>query len=114
MGDVRLSAGMRALLVDPENILYLSVVSFWETAIKITQGRIKVPGGSVRDMFTFADVSGIEVLPVKQEHLARLETLPMLHKDPFDRMIYCQSEIEGMRLLSNDPWLAAYQPRISK
>lgn len=109
-GDSRLSFRIRESIGDPANDLYVSIASFWEAAIKIGKGHLRVPGGGVESMFSYAAGTGISVIPIRTEHLIQLQTLPMLHKDPFDRIIFCQSQVERMVLVSNDRRMLAYAP----
>ena len=103
----RLSAAARDLLDDPENTLLFSAASLWEIAIKRGLGRddFRVEPRLLRR--GLLDNGYIE-LPVTSAHAVALESLPPLHKDPFDRMLIAQSITEGILLLTADPLVARY------
>lgn len=88
--------------------LWLSVVSIWEIALKVQIGRLQLPG-PLREFITRQlRVGQITVLPIHAHHVFRLATLPLHHRDPFDRMLVAQSLEEGVPLISRDPELAPY------
>lgn len=103
----RLPADARALLEDPGNELAFSAASIWEIAIK---------RGIRRDEFS-ADPrllrrglleNGYVELPVTGAHAAAVDLLPRIHKDPFDRILIAQAQIEGLTLLTADEVVARY------
>ncbi len=102
-----LSHAARNLLDNPENELLFSAASFWEIAIKRGLGRDdfrvdpRVLRRGLRD-------NGYGELPVTSEHTVTLDSLPPLHKDPFDRLLIAQSIAEGITLLTADPLVAQY------
>lgn len=103
----RLPAAARALLDAPENTLFFSVASLWEVAIKSTLGRsdFQVDVGVLRRGLV---ENGYQELTVAGEHAVAVATLPPLHKDPFDRLLVAQAQVEGITLLTCDPLVAAY------
>ena len=103
----RLSLEARALLESTENELLFSAASLWEVAIKSALGRT--------DFHVDASVlrrglveNGYLELAVSGEHAVAVATLPPLHKDPFDRLLVAQAQVEGVILLTCDPLVAAY------
>jgi PIN domain nuclease of toxin-antitoxin system len=104
-----LTPSIMGLLRDPENDVFVSAVSVWEIAIKHPLGRRvgQLPFGAGEALRNFADV-GYLMLPVSPEHAAAVETLPMHHADPFDRLLVAQALIEPMRLVTADPMVARY------
>jgi PIN domain nuclease of toxin-antitoxin system len=109
-GDKALSSSMEFALRDPGNVLNYSVVSIWEAAIKLAKGNLQMPGNSVASLYRHAEENGISILPIRREHLLTLEKLPMLHRDPFDRLIIAQARAEHMRLVSADGLIYQYEP----
>ncbi|MBZ0087671.1 MAG: type II toxin-antitoxin system VapC family toxin [Thermomonas sp.] len=103
----RLPAAACALLEAPENTLFFSVASLWEVAIKSTLGRpdFHVDVGVLRRGLV---ENGYQELAVAGEHAVAVATLPPLHKDPFDRLLVAQAQVEGIMLLTCDPLVAAY------
>ena len=103
----RLSTAALAVFNDATQELFFSAASIWEIAIKNNLGRddFKV---DVRLFRRGLLDSGYQELPLTSAHATHLETLPALHKDPFDRMLVAQAMAEGMVLLTADKTLAAY------
>ena len=103
----RLSASARELILTPGNTIWISTASLWEIAIKHGLGRGDMPISSQAAIAYFRD-AGYSFLPVGPEHAAAVETLPPHHRDPFDRMLIAQAQVEPMRLLSHDAQIARY------
>ncbi len=103
----RLSAEARSLLENPANQLLFSAVSLWEVAIKNDLGRddFKVDPRLLRR--GLIDNDYFEV-PVLGEHALQIAALPPIHRDPFDRMLVAQAQVEGMTLLTVDARVAEY------
>jgi len=107
-GDAQLNARARAFIEDPVNTCFLSMASIWETAIKVSTGKLTL--AQPVDVF-FAEQTqrnGISLLPIELAHATRVATLPFHHHDPFDRLLVAQSLTENMPLLSADAVLDAY------
>lgn len=109
----RLPVRARALLEDEKNQPVFSVASLWEVAIKASLGRddFKADAALLRRGLI---ENGYLELPVAGEHAVAVAALPMLHRDPFDRILVAQAQIEGISLLTVDPLVAAYQGPIRK
>jgi len=107
----KLSESARTLLTTPENVLFFSAASIWEIVIKRGLGRedFKVDPRRLRKMLI---VHGYTELPVTAEHALGVETLPLLHKDPFDRLLLAQARSEGMLLLTVDASVSQYQESV--
>src|ERR1700733_5547888 len=106
--DPLLSAAALALMTDPTNEIVISPASFWEVAIKVSIG--KYPMTVPFDRFFTEGIEGndISILPLEIRHATVLLTLPMHHKDPFDRMIVAQAIVEQIPIVSIDVALDAY------
>ena len=109
----RLSVAARRQLADPANELLFSAASLWEIAIKSSLGRddFRVEPRVLRR--SLLDNGYIE-LPVTSEHAVNVESLPDLHKDPFDRILLAQAMTEGITLLTSDAQLARYRGPVRK
>lgn len=107
VGSAKLSAKARAILENPENILYVSSASIWEISIKNALKPSDIPITS-EQMIRFCRDSGIIELPVRFCHSQRVSTVPMHHNDPFDRMLVAQAMEDGLSLMSHDGKLPAY------
>ena len=108
--DPRLSDRARELVLDRGNSLFCSAVSVWEVALK----HRRRPRGNIGadEFLSYCDEAGILQLPLKQEHLTGLASLPEVHADPFDQALLCQVSAEGMRLLTHDGLLARYPDEV--
>jgi PIN domain nuclease of toxin-antitoxin system len=110
LDDQNLSSTAKSLIVNPANDIWMSPVSFWEMAIKISIGKLKLH----RPFSDFIDVCTnqykFRLLPILPAHANELITLafPPNHKDPFDRLLVAQAIVERMDLISNDHALDAY------
>ena len=103
----RLPGAARALIEDPDNALIFSVASLWEIAIRRGLGRddFKVDPRLLRRGLLD---NGYDELPITSEHVVSVESLPPLHRDPFDRLLIAQATAEGVTLLTADARIAGY------
>ena len=99
-----LSREARDVLADPSNLIVVSSASLWECAIKASIGKLDLP----EDFFDSIPEAGYEVMPIRISHLNVYRTLPMHHRDPFDRMLVAQARAEALTLISRDPDIAKY------
>lgn len=106
----RLTERARDLISAPGTDVYVSAVSLWEIAIKHGLNRTG-PNAmpiSARQAHAWFEASNFQSLPVSDAHALAVETLPLHHGDPFDRLLIAQARAEPMRLLSHDAAMAAY------
>jgi PIN domain nuclease of toxin-antitoxin system len=101
-GDKKLSAQARSLIEDPNNRVLLSIVSLWEIVVKASTGKLSLSRSFADLIREDVDGNGIEVLPTTLAHLETLSTLPLLHRDPFDRLLIAQSISEGIPIVGTD------------
>jgi PIN domain nuclease of toxin-antitoxin system len=112
-GDRRLPDKWREMVQDPENEVYLSVVSLWEAIIKHNLGKLPLPESPDSYLPRQRERHRIVALPLDEASVARLTALPTLHKDPFDRMLICQALQHRLLLASLDGVILDYDiPRI--
>jgi PIN domain nuclease of toxin-antitoxin system len=106
--DPLLSASAKQLIVDPNNQKLVSVASCWEIAIKVAVGKIKL--GEPTRTFLPREIAqnNFSVLPISIVHATAVEALPMHHRDPFDRLLVAQAQIEQLDLVSIDAAFDAY------
>ncbi len=102
----RLSRQARALIANTDHELLFSAASLWEVAIKRGLDR-KDFRVDVRLRRGLLD-NGYSELPIVSEHVVAVESLPPLHKDPFDRILVAQATVEGITLLTTDSFVAQY------
>lgn len=106
--STELSKKAQRILSDPVNTLVLSVASAWEIAIKKQSGKLRLPVDAAEYVRTRTAHYGMEILPIHLPHALALETLPLLHRDPFDRVLIAQSQIENVPIVTADPVIRAY------
>jgi PIN domain nuclease of toxin-antitoxin system len=104
----RLSAAARRQIADAANEVFLSSASVWEMAIKRGQGKLSLPEPVAAYVTRRLATDDIRSLPVSIDHAAAVETLELLHRDPFDRLLIMQARHEGLRLLTSDDEVLAY------
>ena len=103
----RLSAKARSLMDNPENEILFSAASLCEVAIKRGLGRADFKVDSRLLRRGLLD-NGYTELPIVSDHVVAIESLPTLHKDPFDRILVAQAMVEGITLLTIDSLVAQY------
>lgn len=106
--DSRLPGRYTSLISESQE-LYVSVASLWEIAIKISIGKLDFPDTYLRDL----EPMGFRTLGIAPIHLDRVRTLPLHHRDPFDRMLIAQSISEAMPIMTVDKRFAAYEVAIA-
>lgn len=104
----RLSSTALALCQDTSNVLFVSVVSFWEIHIKRHLGKIQLSRTLEEIVEEQTRSNDIQMLSVQIEHVLGLDALPDYHKDPFDRLLISQARLEGAVLISNDQIISKY------
>jgi PIN domain nuclease of toxin-antitoxin system len=100
----RLSARARNEITNPNNDIWVSIVTLWEIVLKRSNGKLNFPDNLEQVLREEA----FPLMSIGFRHLETLERLPFVHKDPFDRLLIAQAIAEGMPLLSNDRALLAY------
>ena len=99
----------RTVIEDPATELHVSAVSAWEITTKFTAGRLKLPTSAEAWLADPSHRRDLTELPITFAHAIRAGTLPPHHRDPFDRMLVAQAQVEGLVLLSADRRLDAYE-----
>ncbi len=108
-GNTSLSAKARYLIEDPQNKKYISMVSFYEMAIKLKIGKLAL-GGTLKSYYENAFTYEIFVLPLSEKHLFEYDTVPLLaeHKDPFDRLIIASAIYQKLDIITMDAQFSKY------
>ena len=99
-----LSKEASTAIKDPDNQMIVSVVSVWEIAIKKTLGKLESPD-NLKEVIADAE---FELMPIDYEHAWQVKDLPSHHRDPFDRLLVSQAQIERLTLVTRDPKLKVY------
>jgi len=106
-GNKLLSKLRRQIIADEQNDIFISIASLWEMAIKISVGKLTL-AKSLADVIKQIAVEDIEVLPILTEHTLRVSTLPFHHRDPFDRIIIVQAQVENLPIMTEDTNFGSY------
>jgi PIN domain nuclease of toxin-antitoxin system len=103
----RLPAHIIEIIADPDNDVFVSVVSLWEIALKKKSSRDPMPFSAAVANFRFTEFryTSLALLP---RHIVHFQELRSVHRDPFDRMLVAQAQAEGLTLLTHDRALADY------
>lgn len=107
-GDDRLSDRASRTIADGRNEIFVSAASIWEIAIKARLGRLSIPGDPGQFIGGQVVENAFRGLPIVAGHAVRIWELPDHHRDPFDRMLVAQAQVEGLALISRDPEVARY------
>jgi PIN domain nuclease of toxin-antitoxin system len=91
-------------LIDDEPQVYLSAATVWEIAVKQALGKLKEPAGLSEAIQGW----GLRELPIRFDHTVAAGRLPLIHRDPFDRMLVAQARCEGLTLVTADPEVRKY------
>jgi len=93
---------------DSDNVLYLSAASAWEIAIKHALGKLRLPESPVTYVPTRVVTLGVQPLAIEHAHALRAGELPPHHRDPFDRLLVAQAQLEDLPILTADPVFGRY------
>lgn len=110
--DPQLPPHVHGIIEDGNNELFFSAASCWEITIKAQLGRIKLPGKPDVFISDQMAINAIQSLPIQSSHALHVINLPYLHKDPFDRIIVAQSQLERLPVITSDPFIAKYMVEI--
>jgi PIN domain nuclease of toxin-antitoxin system len=106
--DSRLGPQARRRIVDPGVAVLLSIASIWEISIKIGLGKLELSEPLETVLPKAMEASQIRSLPITIDHALAVRTLPILHRDPFDRMLIAQARVEGLTIVTADAVLSQY------
>jgi len=102
--DSALGPVARAAIADSDNVVFVSAASAWEIATKRADGKVDAPG----DIADWVSRDGFIELAIDIAHAVRSAELPWHHRDPFDRLLVAQAQLEDLTLVTNDPEVAKY------
>lgn len=103
-GDKKKLGKLTQIITDPKTIIYVSIASYWEIVIKRSLGRISIKGNLSESI----EESGFMWLNIGTHHIDYLDNLPLIHNDPFDRLLIAQSKCEKIKLLTTDDKVLQY------
>jgi len=110
-GATELSEVAKSAIIDENNTCFVSILSFWEIAIKLNIGKLQM-NISFEQLRMLILENGFEILPLKFEHTKEIINLPLHHRDPFDRLIISQATVENMIILSRDENFKLYNVKL--
>lgn len=101
-----LEAAASAAISDRSNVVLVSAASIWEIAVKVARGRLEA---STDEVIAATRDRGLAELAIGFEHAQRAGQLPPHHRDPFDRMLIAQAQLEGLTIVTRDPAIRRYE-----
>jgi PIN domain nuclease of toxin-antitoxin system len=104
----RIPAPLLEILSDRREEVFFSAVCAWEIGIKHAGGRLSLPDPPETYIPERLKSNGFRSLAIQQRHALRAASLPLHHRDPFDRMLVAQAQLENLRLVTADPLLSRY------
>jgi PIN domain nuclease of toxin-antitoxin system len=110
-GEPPLPGRVAAMVQDPDNEVFLSAASAWEIAIKYAAGKLRLPEDPARFVPAMRAERGFTALAVDEEAALHIAKLPLLHGDPFDRLLVSQAIVHGMTIVTPDPIISRYPAR---
>jgi PIN domain nuclease of toxin-antitoxin system len=107
----RLSQAVQSLLADPATTVLVSAATVWELSLKHHQGKLPELEQAIGDLQGLLQADGFLALPIAMAHGLRAGAYSHPHRDPFDRMLAAQAELERLVLLTADPQLSTFPCR---
>jgi len=111
-GDIQLSTDVRDAIRDPDNEVYLSTISVWEAIVKYQLGKLPLPENPKTYLPKQRDLHQFASLALDEISVVQLAKLPLLHRDPFDRMLICQALQNGLTIATVDTAIRAYSVNV--
>ena len=102
--DSKLGEKAKSTIADPRNTVHVSAVSAWEIAVKRASGKLEAPG----DIASWIADNGFTPLPIEVGHAVASAELPTHHRDPFDRLLVAQAQLENLALVAHDDEISRY------
>jgi PIN domain nuclease of toxin-antitoxin system len=100
-GNSELSASHKSLIVGSDNEVFVSIASLWEMAIKVSTGKLTLANPLI-DVISGIGKENIDILSITPAHTLQVSTLPFHHRDPFDRILIAQAQVEFLDVISDD------------
>lgn len=110
--DPRLSARAREVIAGGDNALFVSAASGWEIAIKARLGRLQLPDNVESFILEQLSRNAFSSLPIQLSHALHVYSLPDIHRDPFDRILVAQGQLEKLPIVTADPQIGQYPVEI--
>jgi PIN domain nuclease of toxin-antitoxin system len=107
-GDEELSLKAKKMIVDTKNKKFVSIASVWEVAIKLGLKKL-VFDGNVSEVAELIELNGFHILPISIDHIVVYETLDLIHRDPFDRILVAQAIVDRLTIITKDEHIQKYK-----
>lgn len=107
--DPNLSSIARRTIENSSNEIYFSAASAWELAIKTQLGKLGLPNSPEAFISEQLQLNGFRPLSITVSHALHIASLPMIHRDPFDRILVAQSQLEQYAIVTSDPLILQYK-----
>ena len=107
-GNESLAKSRQELLSEIGNDVFVSIGSLWEIAIKLSLGKLRTKN-SLNEIIIQIESENIKILPISPEHVSHVESLPFHHRDPFDRILISQAQVDGLSVMSSDRAFSDYE-----
>ena len=101
-GSPELSKNARNIIENINNDNYISIASLWEMSIKVGLGKLILKVGDFAKIIDSINENGFQILDINFQHTVENSKLPLIHRDPFDRMIISQGIVENMHIIGKD------------
>lgn len=108
----QLSSTVQSILMERSNEIFFSAASGWEIAIKAQLRKLELPSEPEIYIAEQLKINSFQILPIELRHTLQTYYLPNHHKDPFDRILVAQSQVENLPLLTLDAKIAQYEVRV--
>jgi PIN domain nuclease of toxin-antitoxin system len=105
--DSRLPRVLRNEIIDVNTTCVVSIVSLWEMGIKYSLNKLQLTK-NLKDIFAIIDQSSLSTSPILVSHILQLNSLPLHHRDPFDRLLIAQAQVENLTILTKDAAFGSY------
>ena len=106
-GSEKMPDTVKKTILNPENTVYVSIATIWETAIKMSIGKLSFDGG-IDGFIKAIENEDFLLLGITPKHIKVVKDLPFVHRDPFDRMLVAQAIVEGLPIITTDLNIAKY------
>jgi PIN domain nuclease of toxin-antitoxin system len=106
--DLRLSSTVKEIIGDRSNELFFSAASGWEIAIKAKTGKLSISDIPEKFVMEQLAINAVTILPIQISHALHIYNLPNHHRDPFDRILIAQSQLENLPIMTVDAQIARY------
>jgi PIN domain nuclease of toxin-antitoxin system len=111
-GDIKLKKQQQQIIIDPQNTIYISVVSVWEMTIKIEKGKLKLPKPLQELIFEACVKDNFKILNLDVFSVLNTKNLPNYHQDPFDRILISQAIDNDLMIITSDSKFFQYEVKI--